>query len=506
MKTNHIDEFFRDYLSKPLWRLNNLYYIVTKEDEVSILHLNHGQTQVQAVKHPKTITLKSRQQGISTYKVAEGLDRCIFNSNTQAGIQSYGQSEAKKLYKKALFMWDNFDPDIKAVLGIKLVSANAEGLSFNNGSMLKIGNFRGDTLSFLHVSELAKIAKKFPEKAEELNTGAFEAVSTNSAISIESTAEGKTGLFHKMWQTAERRLALVGEEGLTPLDFYPIFLSWVTDPDCSMPHYYEASEEDEEYFKHVEKDLNIVLTQEQKNWASGKRARLGEKFDQEYPYDPASAFAVSVEGTYYKKQYEKLIKEKRVKKVPHMPRYPVYAIFDLGVNDTMAINFVQVIDGKPRIIFEYGNTGEKIGFYVNIMQELPYNIDTVFLPHDANVQEMQTGRTRLEEFQRLGCYCEVLPKLSIQEGIEAARQYIDVVEIDDSCEDTVTAVQNYRQKWDKRLQVWLGSPEHDEFSHFADVVRYSALALDYNVLENSKEIYDGWSRASANHGPQGAAL
>jgi hypothetical protein len=54
-------------------------------------------------------------------------------------------------------------------------------MTFSNGSTLKIGNFRGDTLSFLHVSELAKIAKRFPEKAEELNSGAFEAVSTNSS-------------------------------------------------------------------------------------------------------------------------------------------------------------------------------------------------------------------------------------------------------------------------------------------------------------------------------------
>ncbi len=472
-------------LASKLWRLNNLYYIVNKEDQVRLLKLNYAQVEVLKVSHPKTIILKSRQQGISTFKVAEGLDKCIFSDNTQAGIQSYGQSESKKLYKKALFMWDNFDEDIKDLLGIKLVSSNAEGLTFNNGSVLKIGNFRGDTLSNLHVSELAKIAKRFPEKAEELNTGAFEAVSTNSKISIESTAEGKGGLFYDIWCKAELRLATVGAEALTPLDFYPVFLSWVNDPDCSMDSYYEATKDDLEYFSLVETTLDIVLTQAQKNWAAAKRSRLGEKFDQEYPYNPASAFNVSVEGTYYKLQYEALLKDKRVKKLSYNPTWPVYAVFDLGVNDKMAINFVQVIEGVPKVIQEYSNSGHRIAHYVDIMRAMPFPIKLVYLPHDGNVTDLSTGRTRIEEFTRLGCICQLLPKLSIQEGINAARQYLEVVEIDLDCIDTLRAIQNYRQKFDKRLQVFLGTPEHDDFSHFADVVRYSALALTYSKVKYS---------------------
>ena len=502
-----MEEFIQNYLSDKLWRLNNLYYIIDKEDRVTLLKLNYAQQEVYRVKHPKTITLKSRQQGISTYKIAEGLDKCLFNSHSQAGVQSYGQSEAKKLYKKAMFMWDKLDPDIKELLDIRLVAANQEGMTFSNGSTLKIGNFRGDTLSFLHVSELAKIAKRFPEKAEELNSGAFEAVSTNSSISIESTAEGAAGLFYDIWQTAVRRLALVGGDDLTPLDFYPIFLSWVDDPDCSMEQYYESIPEDEEYFELVEKDLDIVLTQAQKNWAAGKRSRLGEKFDQEYPYNPASAFSVSVEGTYYRYQYERILREKRIKHTPYNSMYPVFAVFDLGMDDQMCINFTQVIEGAPKILAEYQNSGQKISYYVDIMRYMPFPIEMTYLPHDANVHDMSTGRTRLEEFQRLGVTCQLLPKLSIQEGINAARQYLDVVEIDPSCVDTIGAIQNYRQKWDKRLQVFMGVPEHDDHSHYADVVRYSSLALTYHVIEASitEDEETIYRRAVENH-QEGVAL
>ena len=129
------------------------------------MKLNHAQNAHFKIQHPKTITLKSRQQGISTYKIAEGLDKCLFHPHTQAGIQSYGQSESKKLSRKALFMWEMLDQDVKDFLGIKLIACNAEGFVFSNGSVLKIGNFRGDTLQGLHVSELGKIAKYFPQKA-----------------------------------------------------------------------------------------------------------------------------------------------------------------------------------------------------------------------------------------------------------------------------------------------------------------------------------------------------
>ena len=501
-----IEQFIANYLCNRAWRLSNLYTIVDKENNRAIMRLNHAQKIQYNVKHPKTITLKSRQRGISTYKVAEGLDRAIFEQDTQAGIQSYGLSESKKLYKKAMLMWNEFDPDIKDMLGIELVSANGEGLTFNNGSTLKIGNFRGDTLSDLHVSELAKIAKKFPEKAEELNTGAFEAVATNSRISIESTAEGSAGLFFDIWNRAVRRLALVGEEGLTPLDFYPIFLSWLDDPDCNMEQYYEPSSDDLEYVEEVEKYWELSLTQSQKNWCAAKRDRLGDEFNREYPYSPEAAFRMSVAGTYYKKQYDKLLKEKRVRAVPYTPGYEVYAIFDLGMNDTMVIGYWQLVEGVPHLIGEYSNNGENIEFYVNIMRAMPYTIDIVYLPHDGNVSELSTGRTRLEEFQRLGCICRLLPKISLNDGINAARQMILCMLMDISCEETLNAIQMYRQKYDKRLQVFLGTPEHDHFSHHADMVRYAALALGFYIVKASvtPSPKDEWDRLQKM--PRGMAI
>jgi len=490
---SNLEHFIATKLSNSGWRLNNLYSVVDKEDNVVKFSMNDAQVTVHSVKHPKTIILKSRQRGISTYKVLENLDKCIFNPNSQTGVQSYGQSEAKKLYKKALFAWDNLDPDIKELLDIKLVTSNAEGMYFSNGSSFKVGNFRGDTLSSLHVSELAKIARKYPEKAEELNTGAFEAVSTNSSISIESTAEGNSGLFYDMWKTAELRLSLVGEDNLTPLDFYPIFLSWVDDSDCSMDEYYEATPDDIEYFSKVEKDLNIKLTQQQKNWCAAKRSRLQDKFQQEYPHNPEAAFNVPVEGTYYQVQYNHLLSNNRIK-----PNYgynpslttPI-AVFDLGMNDDMAITIWQIDKSSHKyyLIDEYSNNGQSIGHYMDVLATRPYRIAKVVVPHDANVRELSTGRTRIEEFRKYISHIQVVPKLSLQDGINATRLLLVDTYINSACISSIASIQNYRKKYDKKFNVYLDKPEHDEHSHFADSIRYAALVLRTGTLLNSYDSY-----------------
>ena len=215
------EEFIRTKLASKLWRLNNLYKIRDKNGELRTMKLNESQLYtLTQFKHNKKIILKSRQQGMTTLAVAYNLDSCIFKPGFSAGVQSYGIDESRKLQLKAKLMWEEFDPDIKSALNIDLIINNANGMQFTNGSILKIGNFRGDTLQSLHVSELAKIAKKYPEKARELKTGAFQAIGKNSKITIESTAEGKAGLFYELWQKAVLKQKLCEAEGveLSPFD------------------------------------------------------------------------------------------------------------------------------------------------------------------------------------------------------------------------------------------------------------------------------------------------
>jgi len=490
--TNEQLEFIDTKLSSKLWRMNHIYHIRTKEGQLQRMRLNHSQEKVLTqYRHNKKIILKSRQQGISTLYLAYNLDDCLFKAGISVGIQSYGQDEAEKLSKRAELMWEKLDPEIKELLGIKLVSNNSKGMTFSNGSILKIGNFRGDTIQALHVSELAKIAKRYPEKAKELKTGAFQAVSTKSKITVESTAEGPMGLFYDIWQKAVMRVDAVGHDGLTPLDFQPIFLSWIEDPDCTLEYEYPQTEELTEYLKTLEKagiDTS-ELTEHQLNWLGAKLEELGDDFNQEYPATPEMAFAAQIEGMYFRKQYKRLMESDRVTKAPYNPDYGVNVSFDLGVNDETVLLFAQLIDGQPYLIDEYHSTDNGIVHYSEVMKQKPYvgNYEKIIFPHDIEVRDFSTGRTRLETFRREGWSNTVtLPKLSFQDSIEAARQFIDILVIDPSLENTLLAIQNYRKKYDRTLGVFLGTDVHDIHSNYAASLRYMAQGLGYYKVRNSK--------------------
>jgi len=493
------------------WRLNNLYTIFTKDNKKQILKFNSAQTKISNHSHPRKIVPKSRQQGVSTYAVAYNLDSCLTHEGYQAGIQSYGQDESDKLAKRALTMWNEMDPDAKTLFGVTLVAANRKEMVFSNGSTLKIGNFRGDTLQSLHVSELAKISKRYPDKARELKTGAFQAVSAGNKITIESTSEGPHGLFYEMCMQA-KALQDAGVK-LTPLDFELVFLSWVDDQDCTMeqqPHIVKHKEHivtalNSKYFPQLEQRLNITLTQAQKNWYIAKAVELGlDDIKLEYPATIEEAFEQSVHGTILKREYDSIVSENRYGSFLHVPGVPVTVSYDIGVNDETVLHFVQVINGRPRLIRTIANSNEGLDYYAELIKNLVihdnYRITDVILPHDANVTDFSTGRTRLERFRDHNLPVRLLKRTSILDGIEALRQLVNVLYIDNSnTGKTLSAIQLYRWKYDKQLDVTLQIPLHDWCSNYMDSLRYMAQGLSYDttvdvtyaVRNNSNSKYEG---------------
>lgn len=482
--TEEQERFIAEKLSSKLWRMNNLYTILDKDGNKRILKLNAAQLKtLTKFRHSKKIILKSRQQGISTLYLAYNLDDCLFKPGYQAGIQSYGLDESEKLSRRAELMWNELDPDVKALFNLEIDTNNSKGMSFSNGSILKIGNFRGDTLQSLHVSELAKIAKKFPEKARELKTGAFQAVGKNNKITVESTAEGKSGLFYDMWVKAvshEKRGLPLG-----PFDFQPIFLSWLEDPDCNIDMPVEISEDLAKYFSKIEEDLNITLTDTQKWWYASKLGELGEDMKQEYPTTADEAFEQSVEGTYYKHEYKTL----KIKSNLYDENLKVHSAIDLGMNDTFSMFFFQLHPGnKPKVIGEYSNSGHGLQHYRDIIDALNKKFGWVYgstyVPHDSKVRELIAAKTRWDAMVELGFNPILVKKHALIDGIEETRRFLQIVEVDDTCSMFVDTIQNYRKKYDEKFDVYLDTPVHDEWSHPADAIRYLAMGCRYNPIND----------------------
>ena len=182
-------------LSDWRWRINNLYYITDKSGKKVLFQLNEQQAQFFENMHYRNIILKARQLGFTTFMMIFMLDACLFNDNTKCAVITHSRDDSIRLFREKIeFAYENLPDTIKDWMPAKI--GRAGEYVFANDSSVSVGtSFRGGTLTYLHVSEFGKICARFPHKAKEIVTGAFEAVSQDCVITIESTAEGKSGYF-----------------------------------------------------------------------------------------------------------------------------------------------------------------------------------------------------------------------------------------------------------------------------------------------------------------------
>ncbi len=486
--TDH--EFEVSYLSSKLWRLNNLYTIVDKKGQRIPFQMNRSQHKIHAAQlfHPRLIILKSRQQGISTYYLVTFFDDCCFVSDCSIGLMAQGRDEAATLLNRTKTLWETLDPVIKEYLDIGLIRDSKTELALNNGSTIFIRtSFRSATLQRLHVSELGKIANKYPERARETKTGTLQAIAPGNPVGIESTAEG-VNTFKGMWDTAMMFAGI-----LSGRDFKPIFLSWLDDPDCVNSVDQESSELHDKYFSELEERLSRDVTQEQRNFWLMMYRELGDDIYQEYPATPEEAFLVTRKGTYWAKIFLTQVKLKgHIKSELYDPNLDVWVSCDLGKADYFVLVFFQRYKEQYRIIDEYKASGEAISHYVNVMKSKPYLIDHLILPHDANVQELNWGQTRADRFRELGCRnITVLERTDLMDGIEAVRTAMPDFWVDPKCEYLISCMLSYTREWDPHHEIWKDNPLKSNKVHGADGVRYMVVGSPTELPRGREERSSG---------------
>jgi phage terminase large subunit len=151
--------------------------------------------------------------------------------------------------------------------------------------------------------------------------------------------------------------------------------------------------------------------------------------------------------------------------------------WDLGVPDSTAIWFSQSLrGGEIRLIDYYENTGEGLPHYAKVLQARGYTYGTHWAPHDIQVKELASGRSRLETAASLGIAFRICPNVAIADGIHAARMLLAKCWFD----TTKTArglecLRHYRKRFNDSLQEFTGTPVHDWASHGADAFRYLAV-------------------------------
>lgn len=180
-----------------------------------------------------------------------------------------------------------------------------------------------------------------------------------------------------------------------------------------------------------------------------------------------------VKGAYYTKWIDEARREGRITSVPYDKSLEVHTWWDLGVGDSTAILFFQNYGFEWRLIDSFAAEGEGLSYYRNVLKEKGYAYGKHYAPHDIQVRELSTGKSRLETAKGLGINFKVVPRLPIDDGIQAVRTRFNTLWIDqEKCEDFLEAIGQYRKEFDEKRNCFKDKPLHDWTSHYADAMRY----------------------------------
>jgi phage terminase large subunit len=208
------------------------------------------------------------------------------------------------------------------------------------------------------------------------------------------------------------------------------------------------------------------------------------------------SFDAAVPGAYYAKLIGEAYDEGRVGDHARDPESAVDLVADLGFTDSCSWWGWQTTRDGHRIVDFYEADGQPISHYIDWIKSRPYKVGQVFLPHDAKAKSLQTGKSIIEQFLIAGITPRLVPELSLQDGIEAARLTIPQCWFDEKAVyEGLEHLRAYMREWDERTQTYRNRPKHDQHSHASDAFRYLALS--------AKPISSQKSRANANITPRG---
>lgn len=482
------EEQIKAYGHDPLWRLKNLYMIVAKGDDGEDLAVkfvpNRMQRRLLARMHNRNLVLKARQLGVTTLFAILWLDTAIFSpAPIRCVIIAHEKDAAEEIFAgKILYAYDNLPPSVRADAPALKRTASQIVFRHNGASVVVTSSGRSGTAHRLHVSELGKMAAKYPGKAKEVVAGSLPSVPKSGIATVESTAEGQEGRFYDLTQAA----IAVRDSGrpLTARDYRFHFFAWWEAAEYEIdPTGVVFTEQDLRYFHSVEGVIKRELPASKRAWyvTTLRNDFAGDAplMWQEFPSFPDEAFAVSTEGAWYSEQLATVRKEGRI--VPQLPveSAPVNTFWDLGRGDMTTIWFHQRIGVHDRFIGYYENSNKDLDHYAAECQRRGYVWGRFYLPHEAahrrlgkNVDTNQTLEEMLLELMP-GIRTTVVPRVTnLVAGIQATRRSLRTAWFDEEhCALGLRRIGNYRKRWDPQLGRWSDEEVSDDNAHAADALR-----------------------------------
>jgi hypothetical protein len=411
--------------------------IRTKAGQIEPLNLNPAQTildeavtaQMKAEGKIRIIILKARQQGLSTYTGGYLYFSVSQQKARKAMVITHHADSTRALFDMTKRYHDNCPDALKPhtkyssrkeisfdVLDSSFVVATAGGDSVG----------RGETLTHVHCSELAFWPKS---SAPDIWNGLLQAVpnSPNTAVFVESTANGVSGVYYDLW-----RGAIEGKNG-----FVPVFIPWFTDPT-----YREKVSENFERTPDEEDLAGLYsLDNEQLMFRRRKVAQNGlDLFKQEYPSEPEEAFLTTGRPVFNLEYLSKAMKSARdveqrlaleagkfednnrgemttYRKHNTGEQYVIGADVAMGINQG-DYSVAQVLDSKKRQVAVWRGRVHP-DYFAEILQALGYYYNEALVIVENNGHGILTCTRLGKDYAYPNFYTEVqIDKITDQETVK----------------------------------------------------------------------------------------
>ncbi|MFZ9703670.1 MAG: terminase large subunit domain-containing protein [Bacilli bacterium] len=291
---------YKNTIFSPRWFMENMLQIVDKKNQLVKFVLNEEQSKLLAhiefcLENDlpiRMIVLKARQIGATTFFTALGFWFAAMNRNITYGIVAHLLKSAESIFQKCKVFYNNLPRELQPAT----TQMSSEGITFDKKNGMGInskiqfatvseGVFRGQTLSYLHLTECAFWEGNV--QAIENSLAPTVSINPKTIIVRESTANGYN-FFKDDWDRA-----VAGKS-----EYTPFFFGWQDHQEYHLPVPKDFTLTDKE--KQIKEKFNV--TDEQLMW---RRYQIDNNyggnetwFAQENPMTPEEAFVAAGTGVF----------------------------------------------------------------------------------------------------------------------------------------------------------------------------------------------------------------
>ena len=261
---------------------------------------------------------------------------------------------------------------------------------------------------------------------------------------------------------------------------------WIGTPKGKNEFYklYKYAQRDTEWFSLLQTvdDTGLIQKEELEN---AIKIMTPDEFQQEW----YCSFEAAIKGAIFSEELSTARKEKRITIVSYDTSQKVFTVWDLGKGANMAVGFYQRnFNQVKKIDYWEGEGNDSLPQSIAKIMNKPYVYGGHFAPHDIGTVDMSTGVTRIETAEKLGIKFQIVPRLSVDERINAAKLMFGRLWVDEiKCSLWLENIAQYQREWDNKKGMFKDNPLHDFASHGADEFTYAAV-IEKEMIDDRENL------------------